>query len=52
MKRTNTTTSTNNEQFLKLIPGTALQDLSNAESQAIQGGVLIGLLLPAVQKVR
>jgi len=37
MKRTKTTTEINNEQSLKLTSVAGLQDLSESESQAIQG---------------
>lgn len=52
MKRTKTTTKINNEQSLQLTSVTGLQDLSETESQAIQGGLLIALLVPAVQSAR
>ena len=46
MKRTKTTTEINKEQSLQLTSVTGLHDLSDAESQTIQGGG--GLLLPAL----
>jgi len=52
MKRTKTTTKINNEQSLQLTSVAGLHDLSEAESQTIQGGILIALLLPAVQSAR
>jgi len=38
MKHTKTTTKINNEQSLQLISVAGLQDLSDDESQTIQGG--------------
>lgn len=38
MKHTQTATQIDHEQFLKIIPETTWQDLSDAESQTIQGG--------------
>ncbi|MBD3884725.1 hypothetical protein IFO70_23595 [Phormidium tenue FACHB-886] len=49
MKRIDVTTKISNELSLNLVSATALQDLSDAESQTIQGG---WLLLPAVQGAR
>ena len=45
MKRMKTTTEISNEQSLKLASVTGLQDLSEAESQTIQGGFTLIVLL-------
>lgn len=52
MKRNATKSNVNIEQFAQPGVETTFQNLSDAESQTIQGGVLIALLLPAVQSAR